>query len=316
MKLTIGIIGIGAIGGTVTGYLSMVSELNIHALARSNYEDLAQTGLTLTTPDGSEIKAASHEHLHFHQDVQTLPPCDILILCVPSHENAGLLSQLTSACTAKTLIVTLQNGLGFEKAINACFPNNPLYSGTCWIKANKISSTLAQHAFGFDMILARFSPKALETPVDDGLHQVQTVFETTPLKIITTNSPQSAQLTKLALNVPFFTLMAREGLSVSEILASDALNTERDALQTEIIQAARRYGSPVDIDYLDNILASLKKMPLTNTADREKQKTNMLKTLPDNTEKLLAFMQSFKIALPTLNKLYQAIKTKNSDSER
>lgn len=304
-KTTIAIIGIGSIGGTIASYAATqtTEPYELHCLARGNYAALSEQGLELTCPDKRKLSAPASKALHFYRKPGELPACDILVLCIPISENARLLPQLKPRVRQDTVIVTLQNGLDFEPAIREHFPKNPLYSGTCWIKASH-DGTSFQHIFGHDVFLGPFNRQLATTDTDAS---VQALFSSMGLNIRLSDNVKSVQLTKLALNIPFFLLVAREGYSVAEILHNTSLNEERERLQREIVDTARRYGSPVNEAYIDDMLGELRKMPVIPPDDRTQQKDRMAKEVPQNAGPLLALFADARLLMPQVQAVYDGI---------
>ncbi|MCD6048479.1 MAG: 2-dehydropantoate 2-reductase [Gammaproteobacteria bacterium] len=301
--MKIAILGIGAIGSYVAAMFSKNTQHEVHLLAKSNFSLLKSDGIIVEDiPEGGTWKAHRFE---VHQNIEEIPLCDIVILTVKVSQNVELLPYIYKLCHAETKIISLQNGLNFEAEIQSALPQHALYSGTCWIKVSRLSSSNAiRHDFGKNIKLGRYLLDERTVPLEEQDVLIKHLFESAQLECDLVDNIKSVQLTKLALNIPFFVLMAREGKTVAEILVDAATDQERQQLQQEIVEAAAKLGSPVDERYISQVIQNLRKMPVTVPASRENLSENMKKDLPFHVEPLISLMGASDIKMPMLEELY------------
>jgi 2-dehydropantoate 2-reductase len=125
------IYGVGAIGGTLAGFLSRAGH-PVAGIARgAQLEALQHNGLLLRTPAG-EFRthfpvAADPADLDIGAD-------DVIILAIKGQDSAGALERLRAAGVTRQPIVCAQNGVDNERAALRLFPN--VYAMTVIIPAD------------------------------------------------------------------------------------------------------------------------------------------------------------------------------------
>ena len=295
------IIGAGQIGGFIAAQFALHTQYNIHLLARSNYDELQKNGITIT--DAEKNIEFHTNRFTLHNSISQLPLCEILILTLKTSQNPAALSHLKSVCSPGARIITLQNGLDFEDDI----VNNlglPTYSGTCWIKASALGPTHIRHDFGVNIKLGRYETGKNAISIRPADLYIKNLFEQAQLQVDLIDNIKSVQLTKLALNIPLYLLAVLEKISFSEILADARLDERRKLIQAEIVDTAAKLGSPVDVDFIENIIGNLRKMPLQTPASPDEFSENLQRELPVNIDPLLKLAHTHQIELPVLTQIY------------
>ena len=257
--MKIAVLGIGAIGTYVSVKLGQLNNIELFLLARSNFDEIQKNGVVLTEAQSLKQEVNTFKRFSVFRHIQEMPACDIVIICVKSSQTSVVLENIQCLCHLETKVITLQNGLNFEDEITkALQKNTPLYSGTCWIKVSTLSKNHIRHDFGTLIKLGQYSGGI------NNSQELVDLFQAAGLTIELVDNITAVQLTKLALNVPFFTLSAITGNSIAEILHDAELDKQRNVLQAEIIQAAILAEANVDVLFIENIISELRKMqPVT-----------------------------------------------------
>jgi 2-dehydropantoate 2-reductase len=103
----IAVVGAGAIGGYVGGWLAAAGE-DVTFIARgANLEALRRDGMRVVGENGSLVcaRAAVYERM------RDAGPQDFVILAVKAHQVASVAADLPALCDEGTAIVTMQNGI-------------------------------------------------------------------------------------------------------------------------------------------------------------------------------------------------------------
>jgi len=103
----IAVVGAGAIGGYVGGWLAAAGE-DVTFIARgANLAAIKQNGMRVIGEDGAEIvtRPAVHER------TVDAGPQDYVILAVKAHQVGAIAADVAALCHADTAIVTMQNGI-------------------------------------------------------------------------------------------------------------------------------------------------------------------------------------------------------------
>ncbi len=101
------VVGAGAIGGYLGGWLAAAGE-EVSFLARGpNLAALRRDGIRVIGEDGAEIQARGQAA----ERPEELGPQDVVLLTVKAHQVAAVAPGLASLCHERTTIVTMQNGI-------------------------------------------------------------------------------------------------------------------------------------------------------------------------------------------------------------
>ncbi len=304
----IAILGAGRIGSYIAAKFIESKTHKIHLLARGNYADIEKSGIILTNGNSNKV---IKEGFTLYNSISDLPPCNLIIMAVPTSQNSNLLSTLNLPLyNSSTKIVTLQNGLLFEDEITKRIPKHcTLYSGTCWIKISQIEPGHIRHDFGNNIKLGRYMPNQQNVQIQKKDQEIQKIFKEIGFDTDLIVNIQSVQLTKTALNLPFFTIVTKTGYTIPEILASSTLNIERMLLQEEIINTAQSIGSLVDKVLIDKITDALKTIPIKIPSSRQKIVENMKKETLGFIEKLIHFAHKHNHTLPLIEMEYRKLQS-------
>jgi len=103
----IAVVGAGAIGGYVGGWLAASGE-DVTFIARgANLQAIRANGMRVVGEDGKETVA----HAHVFDKPSEAGPQDVVVLAVKAHQVSAIAADLAALCHAETSIVTMQNGI-------------------------------------------------------------------------------------------------------------------------------------------------------------------------------------------------------------
>jgi 2-dehydropantoate 2-reductase len=103
----IAVVGAGAIGGYVGGWLANAGE-DVTFIARgANLAAIRQNGMRVIGEDGAAVVA----RVAAHERAADAGPHDVVILAVKAHQVAAIAPDVASLCHDETSIVTMQNGI-------------------------------------------------------------------------------------------------------------------------------------------------------------------------------------------------------------
>ena len=244
------VIGTGAIGGYYGSKLARAGQ-DVHFLLRSDYEYVCEHGLYVESCDGS----FHLNDIHVYRDVNDMPVCDVVLVCLKTVNNHRLPALLTPLLHDRTLVVMIQNGIGVEQDVQAMFPKTALAAGLAFICCAKTEPGRVNHQCYGSINIANYScpdDSLVSTVVDDFIaagikaHQVEY---------------NEARWKKAVWNMPF------NGMTV-------ALNTRTDLLlgfaptrqliyeqMLEVIHAAQQLGvKNIDESFADQMLTTTDQM--------------------------------------------------------
>lgn len=125
MKILIA--GAGAMACLAGGKLKANGEdVRLYNRLNSHVEAINQQGLRIVEKDNSVTQV----ELEVVQDVKADEQVDILLVLLKAQANETVLGKLRGKLSEKTLIITMQNGIGNAETIEQLFPLNTVVSGT------------------------------------------------------------------------------------------------------------------------------------------------------------------------------------------
>jgi 2-dehydropantoate 2-reductase len=103
----IAVVGAGAIGGYVGGWLAAAGE-DVTFIARgANLDAIRRSGMRVIGEDGQEVVARPA----VHDKMQDAGVQDLVVLAVKAHQVAAIAEDVNLLCGDETTIVTMQNGI-------------------------------------------------------------------------------------------------------------------------------------------------------------------------------------------------------------
>ena len=106
--MKIAVVGAGAIGGYVGGWLAAAGE-DVTFIARgANLDAIRKCGMRVIGEDGLEVMAST---VAAHQNTTDAGVQDVVVLAVKAHQVAAIAASLAPLCGDETTIVTMQNGI-------------------------------------------------------------------------------------------------------------------------------------------------------------------------------------------------------------
>ena len=128
----IAIVGAGAIGLYYGGKLAQFGR-DVHFLLRSDYETVRKRGLRIR----SKTENIHLARVNAYRSTAEIGPCDLVIVAVKTTGNAELPPLIGPLLGEKTVILTLQNGLGNEEFLAARFGAERILGGLCFISLSR-----------------------------------------------------------------------------------------------------------------------------------------------------------------------------------
>jgi 2-dehydropantoate 2-reductase len=244
------IIGAGAVGGLYGGMLQRGGR-EVHFLARGDYDHLCQHGLRVASPWADFALPT----VHAYRQVQDLPACDVVCVCLKTTQNHLLPELLQPLVRPGTVIVLMQNGLGAEEEVAAQFPDAQIAAGLCYLCCAKTGPGNVHHLDYGDISFAAYS-----AGMDGQLERILADFQSAGIPCKTESHLATARWKKLVWNIPYSGLCVTLGAETREIQADPVKRERAAALIREVINGARACGCVIADAYGDWILEFTDKM--------------------------------------------------------
>src|SRR5437588_4842741 len=151
MGLRIAIVGSGALG-TYYGAKLAHGGSDVHFLMRGDLSDVRRDGI-FVRGEGENFRVAK---VNCYNSTKEIGPCDVVIVAVKATSNSDLVDLVPPLLHEKTMVLTLQNGLGNEEFLAKHFSAERVLGGLCFIAVHRHSKTeVERYAYG-QVILGEF----------------------------------------------------------------------------------------------------------------------------------------------------------------
>ncbi len=139
--MRIDVLGAGAMGCLFGALLSRANEVRLVDPNRAKLEKLKQAGVTVLEPDGTSFTA--HPGLRTPEEADTPP--EVLLIFVKSAAEKAALDAVRPSLGPDTVLLTLQNGMGHEKAMGEIAPPERILLGATQHNASLQSVGVVRH---------------------------------------------------------------------------------------------------------------------------------------------------------------------------
>lgn len=239
MGLKIGIIGAGAVG-TYYGAKLAHAGSDVHFLMRGELSDVQRSGIFVRGA-GENFRVAK---VNCYNSTKEIGSSDLVIVAVKTTSNGDLVDLVPPLLHERTMILTLQNGLGNEEFLAANFAADRVLGGLCFIAVERHSKAeVERYAYG-QLILGEFG-----RPSQPRTHEVSTEFTRANVRSTVTEDLALERWRKLIWNIPFNGLsVVAGGIDTAAILGHKDLRELTLALMAEVIATANKCGHALPSD--------------------------------------------------------------------
>jgi 2-dehydropantoate 2-reductase len=169
---------------------------------------------------------------------EEIGPCDLVLIALKATSNHELMSLLPPLLHERTMLLTLQNGLGSEELLAQHFGPERVLGGLCFVCLNRVAPGVIEHYDHGRVVLGEYKgyPQART-------HDIAWEFKRCGVVCTVAENLGLERWRKLVWNIPFNGLsVVAGGLATDAILADDALRARTLALMDEAIAGANRCG--------------------------------------------------------------------------
>jgi len=253
--MRIGVLGTGAVGGLYGGKLHAAG-LEVHFLARSDYNTLIDNGLRIKSNSGTQVLAP----LLVHNSIQNFPVCDFILVAWKTTANPASLAALLKPVThGESTVVILQNGLDPECDVQNAVRPEQLLSGLCFLCCRREGPGRIWHQDYGALTLAQFRPHQAGgmTP---RLEKAAEVLKACGEEIKCAPDWREARWRKLVWNIAFNGPTALANRDTRAWLSEKSGEALSLGLMEEVISGARRLGLALPEGLAGQMLGYTRKM--------------------------------------------------------
>lgn len=261
-KINILVVGSGAVGSFYGGRLSLLPNVNVSFLCRSDYEVISQKGIEIDSP---------WKNFHFcplqvlKQGMASNVGFDYVIVTLKVLPNIHLPEIIQNYVSTNTSILLLQNGIGIEKETAKDFPQNEILSGLAFTCINRISPGKILHLDYGHISIGSFTNNGDSITAKE----LSDLFNQAGVKCEFTDDILTARWKKLVWNAPFNPISVLTGGKDTSTILNDkeTLKLVKNVM-LEVCQLAELEGHRLD----DGIVQKMIDMTLS----MKPYKTSML----------------------------------------
>jgi 2-dehydropantoate 2-reductase len=231
--LRIAVVGSGAIGSYYGAKLAYAGS-DVHFLMRGSVDEVRRAGIHVRG-QGENFRV---EKINCFHSTAEIGPCDLVLIAVKATSNNALVDLVPPLLHERTILLTLQNGLGNEEFLAKHFGAERVLGGLCFICLNRISRTeIERYDYG-NIVLGEYG-----RPAQARTHEIAAEFQRAGVSCSVTDDLLLERWRKLVWNVPFNALsILAGGIDTAAILASEPLREATLALMNEVVGAANACG--------------------------------------------------------------------------
>ena len=293
------IVGAGAIGCYYGGRLAQHGH-DVHFLMRSDYEHVRQHGLSVKSHAGDFDLSA--EQLHLYKRSADMPKADVVIVTLKTTANQHFAELIAPLLHERTIIVTLQNGLGNERQLADLFGEGRVIGGLAFVCVNRAAPGDIRHT---DYGLIKIGE--LGRTISPRLSRLCEIFSASQVPCQMLDDLARGRWEKLIWNVPFNGLGAAMGWTTDRIVASpEGIALVREIME-EVVATGRAAGVQMDDAHIEqNITRTLSMGSYRSSMQIDAEMGREIE-LEAIIGKPLAVAEEHALATPKMRMLYQLL---------
>ena len=227
------VVGAGALGSLVAGFIKARTREDVALLVRSpeDSKKIKADGLKIEMMNGSVVRAA----VKAASAAKDMGPRDLVIICVKSYSTEDACKDIKDMVGAETRVLTLQNGIGNVQILNDHFGPEKVIAGITNHGATLVGPGHVRHAGKGDTIIGKSDGK-----LSGALKQVSAILGRAGFETKISKDMDGVIWSKLVINVGINALTAVTRLKNGKLLEYDhAHELLKDAVQ-EAVRVVKR----------------------------------------------------------------------------
>ncbi len=239
---SIAIVGSGALGSYYGAKLARQGS-DVRFLMRADLDAVRRDGLRIIeTGEDWRLQPAQA-----FGSTAEIGPVDLVIVGLKTTANASLDELIPPLMHERTLLLTLQNGLGNEEYLATRWGEDRVLGGLCFVCLNRIAPGVIEHYGHGTLSLGEYGRAPLERTLALGA-----LFSAAGIETHVVENLITERWRKLVWNIPFNGLSIASGGRTTDLLLADpGFQAQVRALMAETIAAAGALGHHIPADFAD-----------------------------------------------------------------
>lgn len=229
--MKIGIIGSGAMGQLFGAKLSLAGQnVKFFDVSRETIDSLNSRGITIKTPNNS-----LHIPVNAMQASESDEELDLAIIFTKGFHTDSAVESIMHLMGARTIGLTLQNGVGNERALVSVLGNDRTLIGMTDFPADRSSGNIISTSENGHVVVGNIEPGG----PTDVTKEVAQILDNAGLNAVTHPDVRVPIWEKLIFNTVLNTIGGATGITVGQTGDNDTARKLADVLLEESLQVAR-----------------------------------------------------------------------------
>jgi 2-dehydropantoate 2-reductase len=233
MSRTYAVLGTGALGGFYGARLQQTG-CEVHFLLHRDYDHVRHHGLVVKSIDGDFVLP----QVHAYQEVNQMPPCDVVMVALKTTQNHLLPQLLPPVLKPNGVVLVLQNGLDIETAVAEIVGADRVMGGLCFLCSNKTAPGQIHHLDYKQITLGDYALHYAPCGVTKRMQQIAADFEQAGIPIELSTDLLLARWKKLVWNIPFNGLSVVLDATTQQMMADASIRRLAEQLMQEVMAGA------------------------------------------------------------------------------
>ena len=209
--MKIAVVGCGAVGSFYGAKLCRDGH-EVYFLLRSDYEIVRRKGVSIRSREGD-----FHVRPKVAREPGEIGHADLVLIGLKTTANDQFPALIPPLVGSKTAVLTLQNGLGNEEALERIVPVEQIMGGLCFVCLNRLEPGFIDHIDHGAVMVGEYG----RWP-EPRTHDVASMFRHAGIPCKVSDNLTQAHWEKLAWNIPF------NGLGVASAAGKESFLTGRE----------------------------------------------------------------------------------------
>lgn len=295
----------GAIGSLYASKCDK-SLVDIHCVARSDYNHIKSVGIKLKQPNGHQIL---WQPKHCFPSISDVANNDYhyIVITTKATDNEAVASELKRIKKPKKALVIIQNGIDIELPFKTLFPDTTILSALAFVCVTKTGPATIHHQDYGHLVMGRFPQGHSSLP-----EQWNDFYKASDVTFKCSDNIQYERYKKLLWNAAFNPLSVITGGKNTLQLCSDPNHLQQIVtVMKEVQLVAKEMGYKLSDDIIEKNITATKKMKPYKTSmcvDWENKRCLEIDPILGN---LIKCAQHCRCSVPEIKKLYDLLKPYN-----
>jgi 2-dehydropantoate 2-reductase len=296
------VIGSGALGGFYGCRLGRAG-VPIQFLARGDFQTLRDQGWQVDSKDGD----FALRPVDVYPTLESLPPADVVLLCLKSTSNAQVLPHLAQTLKPDGVVLVMENGWGIEEQVAEHVGVERVMGACCFLCSNKIGPGHIQHLDYGTIALGELAIDGRAGGITSRMQEIASDFHRAGIETQLAADLRLARWKKLVWNIPFNGLSVILTEETNHLVGDPRLGPLVRTIMEEVARVAAADGRVIEDSFISTMIEHTRVMKPYRTSMR----VDYDERRPLEVEAIfgapLRLANERKVAMPVVESMYRQL---------